>query len=192
MRLARNDLIPTSSTSLGEAPSQKARRGRLTAFVRYTSQNENFVLVLEGISRAKPLASWVDGQRSPILSQHSMCTSSSFFSSTAVRCSLVMGNSNSALRLRTSLFPHESTPSQVGFVDALYHRKVLDGYSSVTNAVGSDAGDARKAGAPTPLVFFAARVGMVVIPTEDGNLLFAPRITPYNSRPPSLVHFAFP
>jgi hypothetical protein len=49
---------------------------------------------------------------------------------------------NSALRLRTSLFPHESTPSQFGFVDALYHRKVLDGYSSVTDAVGSDAGDA--------------------------------------------------
>src|SRR6202043_302253 len=75
------------------------------------------------------------------------------FSSTAVRCSLVMGNSNSALRLRTSLFPHESTPSQFGFVDALYHRKVLDGYSSLTNAVGSDADDARKAGAPLPPCF---------------------------------------
>jgi hypothetical protein len=31
VRLARNDLIPTSSTSLGEAPSQKARRGWLIA-----------------------------------------------------------------------------------------------------------------------------------------------------------------
>ena len=28
---------------------------------------------------------------------------------------------------------------------------------------------------------------MVVIPTEGRNLLFAPRITPYNSRPPSLL-----
>jgi hypothetical protein len=58
------------------------------------------------------------------------------------RRSLFACDANSALRLRTSLFPHESTPSQFGFADGLYHRKVLDGYSSVTDAVGSDAGDA--------------------------------------------------
>jgi hypothetical protein len=61
------------------------------------------------------------------------------------RRSLFACDANSARRLRTSLFPHESTPSQFaqfGFADGLYHRKVLDGYSSVTDAVGSDAGDA--------------------------------------------------
>jgi hypothetical protein len=32
-------------------------KGEALGLVRYTPRNENFVLVLEGISRAKPLAS---------------------------------------------------------------------------------------------------------------------------------------
>jgi hypothetical protein len=109
---------PTSSTSLGEAPSQKARRGWLTALVGLTVSVANFVAALDAhlvfvLQFDRRSLSACDGQLA-----------------------------NSALRLRTSLFPHESTPSQFGFVDGLYHRKVLDGYSSVTDAVGSDAGDA--------------------------------------------------